>query len=147
MAGRRGDSHRAVRWLWTSRGVPARLARMLLVPASALWQAGMAARAYAYRHRWLDTHDLPAPAVAIGNLTVGGSGKTPLATWVARHYASRGQVPGILLRGYGGDETLVHERAVPGGIVVANPDRVAGAAAAVARGYMEIGRASCRERV
>lgn len=134
MAGRRGDSHRAVRWLWTSRGLPARLVRMLLVPASGLWQGAMAARAYAYRHRWLDTHELPAPAVAIGNLTVGGSGKTPLATWVARHYASRGQVPGILLRGYGGDETLVHARAVPGAIVVANPDRLAGAAAAVAQG-------------
>lgn len=134
MAGRRGDSHRAVRWLWTSRGLPAKCARMLLVPASGLWQGAMAVRTYAYRRRWLETHELPVPSVAIGNLTVGGSGKTPLATWVARHYASRAQVPGILLRGYGGDETLVHERAVPGAIVVANANRLAGAEAAVARG-------------
>ncbi len=134
MAGRRGDTHRAVRWLWTSRGLPARLARLLLVPASGLWQGVMAMRATAYRRHWFDTHDLPLPAVAIGNLTVGGSGKTPLATWVARHYVERGQKPGILLRGYGGDETLVHARSVPGAVVVANADRAAGAAGAVAQG-------------
>ena len=47
--------------------------------------------------------DLPLPSVAVGNLTVGGSGKTPIAIWIARHYVRRGLVPGILLRGYGKD--------------------------------------------
>ena len=53
------------------------------------------------------------PSVAVGNLTVGGSGKTPIAIWIARHYAAQGLRPGILLRGYGGDETLVHRRPCP----------------------------------
>jgi tetraacyldisaccharide 4'-kinase len=72
--------------------------------------------------------------VAIGNLTVGGSGKTPIAIWTARYYVSRGLVPGILLRGYGADEVLVHQHAVPEAQVVADPDRAAGAERALARG-------------
>jgi tetraacyldisaccharide 4'-kinase len=79
-------------------------------------------------------HDLPLPAVAVGNLTVGGSGKTPIAIWIARHYAARGIRPGILLRGYGNDETLVHQHSVPEAVVVADPDRVAGAERALANG-------------
>ena len=38
--------------------------------------------------------DLPLPSVAVGNLTVGGSGKTPIAIWIARHYVARGLRPG-----------------------------------------------------
>jgi tetraacyldisaccharide 4'-kinase len=131
---RRGDSHRVVRWLWTSRRPDARLVRLALLPASALWRGVMAARESAYRRGWLAVRDLPLPSVAIGNLTVGGSGKTPIAIWVARYYASRGLVPGILLRGYGADEVLVHQHSVPQAQVIADPDRAAGADLALARG-------------
>ena len=131
---RRGDTHRAVRWLWTSRRLDARLARVALLPLSALWRAGMDARRGAYRRGWLPVRDLPLPSVAVGNLTVGGSGKTPIAIWIARYYAAAGIRPGILLRGYGGDEALVHQHSVPDAIVVANPDRVAGAERALAEG-------------
>ena len=73
--------------------------------------------------------------MAVGNLTVGGSGKTPIAIWIARYYAERGLRPGILLRGYGGgDEALVHSTRVPEALVVADPDRVAGAERALAEG-------------
>ncbi len=91
-------------------------------------------RAAAYHRGWLTTHTLPLPTVAIGNLSVGGSGKTPMAGWVAKHYVAQGHRPGLLLRGVGGDEVLEHREAVPSAIVVANPDRVAGAATAVAGG-------------
>jgi tetraacyldisaccharide 4'-kinase len=94
----------------------------------------MAVRGLAYRRGWLAVRDLPLPSVAVGNLTVGGSGKTPIAIWIARHYASAGLVPGVLLRGYGGDETLVHQHAVPGAVVIADPDRAAGAERALANG-------------
>jgi tetraacyldisaccharide 4'-kinase len=123
-----------VRWLWTSRRLEARLARLPLLPAAALWKGGMALRELAYRQRWLATHDLPLPSIAVGNLTVGGSGKTPIAIWIARHLLARGLRPGIVLRGYGGDETLVHQRSVPEAVVAANPDRLAGARDAQARG-------------
>jgi tetraacyldisaccharide 4'-kinase len=131
---RRGDSHRLVRWLWTSKRPDARLARLALLPASALWHGAMIVRESAYRRGWLAIRDLPLPSVGIGNLTVGGSGKTPIAIWVARHYVARGLTPGILLRGYGADEVLVHQHAVPEAKVVADPDRAAGAERALARG-------------
>jgi tetraacyldisaccharide 4'-kinase len=135
MARRRGDTHRLIRWLWTSRRIDARLARTALLPVSALWHTWMSVRRMAYARGWLSVKDLPLPAVAVGNLTVGGSGKTPVAIWIARYYAERGFSPGILLRGYGGgDEARVHARALPSAHVIADPDRVAGAERALARG-------------
>jgi len=135
MARRRGDTHRLIRWLWTSRRVDARLARTALLPVSALWRMAMGLRAMVYRRGWLPAEDLPLPSVAVGNLTAGGSGKTPVAIWIARYYADRGLVPGILLRPYGGgDEAKVHARAIPGAHVIADSDRAAGAERALARG-------------
>ncbi len=132
--GRRGDRHRLIRWLWTSRRVDARLARLALLPFAAVWRAGMAARNLAFDRGWSTVRDLPLPAVGVGNLTVGGSGKTPIASWIAAHYAAKGLVPGILLRGYGRDEVLVHRHQVPLARVVADPDRMAGAERALAEG-------------
>jgi tetraacyldisaccharide 4'-kinase len=131
---RRGDTHRIMRWLWTSRRPDARLARLALLPVSGLWRLGMETRGLAYRRGWIAVRDLPLPSVAVGNLTVGGSGKTPIAIWIARHYVARGLRPGILLRGYGNDETLVHQHSVPEAVVVADPDRAAGAERALANG-------------
>jgi tetraacyldisaccharide 4'-kinase len=124
---------RAVRWLW-SGARSARLARLPLLPSAALYGAVMKLRAAAYRAGWRRIERLPLPVVAVGNLSVGGTGKTPLAAWIARYYAARGHRPGILLRGYGTDEPLVHQRLTPGAVVVANPDRGAGARAAGAGG-------------
>lgn len=131
---RRGDTHRVMRWLWTSRRPDARLARLALLPVSGLWRVAMNTRRLAYRQGWFAVRDLPLPSVAVGNLTVGGSGKTPIAIWIARHYVERGLRPGILLRGYGGDETLVHQHSVPEAVVIADPDRAAGAERALAHG-------------
>jgi tetraacyldisaccharide 4'-kinase len=135
MARRRGDTHRLIRWLWTSRRIDAKLARMAMLPLSALWWSWNRVRRLAYTRGWLPVHDLPLPAVAVGNLTVGGSGKTPIAMWIAKYYSERGFAPGILLRGYGGgDEAKVHARNLPEAHVVSDPDRVAGAERALARG-------------
>lgn len=94
----------------------------------------MGVRTAAYRRGWLAEHELPLPSVAIGNLTVGGSGKTPIAGWVAQHYVDRGVRPGILLRDVGGDEALVHRAAVPEAVVVANADRLSGGLTAMEQG-------------
>jgi tetraacyldisaccharide 4'-kinase len=131
---RRGDTHRVMRWLWTSRRPDARLARLALLPASGLWRGAMAVRELAYRRGWIAVRDLPLPSVAVGNLTVGGSGKTPIAIRIARYYVEQGLTPGILLRGYGSDETLVHQHDVPEAIVVADPDRYSGGERALANG-------------
>jgi tetraacyldisaccharide 4'-kinase len=131
---RRPSLHRLARWLWLARAPLARGARIALLPLAAVYGAAVWARAALYRARVLAPRALPLPAVAVGNRGVGGAGKTPLASWIAAFYAARGRTPGILLRGYGQDESRVHERLVPSAVVVPNPDRVAGAAQALARG-------------
>lgn len=108
--------------------------RLLLLPASWLFGAVMRFRAWTYARGWRQVHDLDLPTIAVGNLTVGGSGKTPIAGWIAARFAARGLRPGILLRGVGGDEVLVHRESVPEAVVVADPDRAAGAAVARADG-------------
>jgi tetraacyldisaccharide 4'-kinase len=121
-------------WLWWSRHPLARLARGLLLPLALVHRGVMLARAAAYRRGWFITRRLPLPAVAVGNLAVGGAGKTPVAAWIAAFYSQLGLRPGILLRGYGGDEHRVHERLVPRAVVVPDPDRAAGAERARAAG-------------
>lgn len=116
-----------IRWLWGSGSSAARAARGALLPVAALYRVVMGLRAFAYAHGWRRVYPLPLPAVAVGNLTVGGAGKTPVAAWIAAWLVRGGGRPGILLRGYGADEPLVHQRLVPEAVVVADPDRVAGA--------------------
>ncbi len=124
---------RVARWLWG--GSPAaRAARVPLVPLAVAYGAAMRLRAAAYRRGLFSVEALSLPVVAVGNLSVGGTGKTPLAAWIAAYYAARGVKPGILVRGYGADESLVHQRLVPEAVVVAHPDRGAGARRALAGG-------------
>ncbi|HMI58347.1 MAG TPA: tetraacyldisaccharide 4'-kinase, partial [Gemmatimonadaceae bacterium] len=64
------------------------------------------------------------PAVSVGNLTVGGTGKTPVSSWLATQLEERGTHSAIVLRGYGDDEPLVHARLTPELPVVVNADRL-----------------------
>ena len=121
-------------WLWSNRSLSARLTRLSLLPPAAMYRAAMAVRARAYQVGLLARSEVPVPVVSVGNLTVGGSGKTPICNWIARYYADRGLQAAICLRGYGGDEGKVHRRLAPSAIVVENPDRVAGALEATANG-------------
>lgn len=122
------------RWLWGGRSFSARLARFALVPASLVFHGLAAARVSAYRRRLLRSESASVPTIAVGNLTVGGSGKTPIAAWIAQYYSRSGLKPGIVLRGYGGDEGAVHRKLVGGAFVIENPDRLAGASQAAALG-------------
>lgn len=125
---------RFVRRLWRRRSWKARAARVMLLPLSGLYVGIMGVRTAWYRLGLGVSRSLRLPAIAVGNLSVGGTGKTPLAGWIAAYCVDAGRRPGILLRGYGRDEVLVHRRLVPEAIVVANPDRVAGAKTAEAQG-------------
>jgi tetraacyldisaccharide 4'-kinase len=72
-----------------------------LLPLSALFWILSGLRRAAYRVGLLAPARLPAPVLVVGNLTVGGTGKTPLVIWLARHLADRGWRPGVVSRGYG----------------------------------------------
>lgn len=123
-----------VRWLWEGGSVTSWIGRIALLPFAVLYRTLMWIRAIAYRHGWLKSSALPLRSIAVGNLTVGGTGKTPVAAWLANWFLRHGATPAILLRGYGDDEPLVHARLVPRAVVQANPDRQAGATAAARAG-------------
>jgi tetraacyldisaccharide 4'-kinase len=76
--------------------------RHCLVPLSLFYGAGARGRRLLYRRGWRQPKRLPAPVVSVGNLTVGGTGKTPLTAWLARALQEQGQRVAILSRGYGG---------------------------------------------
>ena len=114
---------RPIERLWESGAFAAQFLRASLAPASWLYDAGVRARNAAYDRGWLPSHALGLPTVSVGNLTVGGTGKTPMASWFARRVLAEGGRPAVLLRGYGADEPQVHRALAPGAIVLAGGDR------------------------
>lgn len=120
----------AIERAWAADGFAARA----LAPLSWLFAAGTGLRNALYDIGLLRSVRLPLPSVSVGNLSVGGTGKTPVAAWVAQELVRLGARPAIVMRGYGADEPLVHRRLNPDVPVIVNPDRVAGAAEAVRRG-------------
>lgn len=120
--------------VWTGRTKRARLIRALLAPAEALYGAVIAVRGKLYDGGVLPTTRFSVPVLSIGNLSVGGTGKTPVAAWFARRLSEKGAAPAIVLRGYGGDEVIVHERLNEGIPIIAAADRVRGIREAIAQG-------------
>jgi tetraacyldisaccharide 4'-kinase len=106
---------------------------MALLPAALAYGAAVRLRARASA-RGPRASRLSLPSVGIGSLQVGGAGKTPIAAWAAAWFLAQGIKPGILLRGYGGDEGEVHRELAPGAVVVEDADRARGARAARGRG-------------
>ena len=98
------------RWVWTRRGLPA----LALWPLSVLFCGLVVLRRTAYRHGLLPSRPPPRPVILVGNLSVGGTGKTPLVAWLAAHARARGWRPGILARGYGGRAGDWPRRVSPG---------------------------------
>jgi tetraacyldisaccharide 4'-kinase len=118
-------------------GLASRLARGGLRIASCFYGPAVAARNYGYDRGWLRTHRAPVPVVSVGNLTLGGTGKTPMVEWIARWFRERGARVAILSRGYGhtgglNDEGRVLEENLPDVPHLQNSDRVALAKVAIA---------------
>ena len=119
--------------------------RFLLWPLSALFRFAVACRRIAYRHGLVKSANPGVAVVVIGNISIGGTGKTPLTIWLAERLAERKYRVGVIASGYGGeasdwprrvtaddDAALVGDEAAllarrldcP---VIAGPDRVAAA--------------------
>lgn len=88
-------------WLTTAwhRGHPA---LWLLWPLSFLYLGITGLRRHAYRHDWLSSQRFPVPVVVVGNITVGGTGKTPIILALIKRLQQEGFRPGVVSRGYGG---------------------------------------------
>lgn len=123
-----------------------------LKPLGAFYQWVMARREQAYRSGKKATWKAPVPVIVVGNITLGGTGKSPLVAWLASWLVAQGWSPGIVTRGYGGksayyplfvtpstkvadsgDEPLMlaQQTGLP---VVADPKRVRGVQALVEAG-------------
>ena len=89
------------RWFnqqWQSIG----LAHVVLMPLSWLFGAVSAARRWLYQHQYLRSYRLSVPVIVVGNISVGGTGKTPLVIYLAKQLKQMGYTPGVISRGYGG---------------------------------------------
>ncbi|MDH5272817.1 MAG: tetraacyldisaccharide 4'-kinase [Gammaproteobacteria bacterium] len=123
-----------------------------LWPLAFLYRLILSLRAVAFRVGLVRVEHVDVPVIVVGNLTVGGTGKTPVAAWLARQLESRGRRVGVVLRGYGGshrgaprvvapaddpivtgDEALVHARRGVHTVVI-GADRVAAAQLAAVQG-------------
>jgi tetraacyldisaccharide 4'-kinase len=76
--------------------------RILLWPASQLYGVSVALRTWVYAHGWRKQKRLKAAVISVGNLSVGGTGKTPFVIWLAQKLLAQGQRVAILTRGYRG---------------------------------------------
>ncbi len=89
---------RALERAWYS-GAPPKAALQVLARGFGL---ATGARRWAYRHGLFKSETIGAPVIIVGNITVGGAGKTPIVEYLARYLTAAGRRPGIVSRGYGG---------------------------------------------
>lgn len=84
------------------------LLHLLLFPVSLIFRFLAATRRFLYHSGILASVKLPVPVVIVGNISVGGTGKTPLTLWLAQQLIDNGWHPGIVSRGY--TKTKVHKK-------------------------------------
>jgi len=111
--------------------------RFALLAASGLYKAAVRLRNFLYDKALLKTHSVAVPVISVGNITVGGTGKTPLVIWLCNYLTSKGLKPAILTRGYKSrknclyDEPGILAKSCPQAKIIVNPDRLTAAARAV----------------
>lgn len=145
------DAAKAADWVFAQDRDASPAWRAALLPAEALslvYGGLVRSRAMAYERDWIASRRAPVPVIVCGNLTVGGSGKTPLAMWLAAKLLERGRRCAIVSRGYGarigaplavsdgsgplvgpgegGDEPVMMAEKLKGAPIIASPKRIEG---------------------
>src|SRR4051812_23350103 len=116
----------------TERGVAAMSLRALTSAIEPIYRGVVNARNARF-DRGRSVQRVDRPVISVGNITTGGTGKTPVVRWLADALRARGIQPAILMRGYKSapgqtsDEQELLRSQLPSVVVHANPDRVAGA--------------------
>jgi tetraacyldisaccharide 4'-kinase len=127
------------RKLVTSENPPlgSMLLRWALLVPSYFYRIAVVLRNRRYDSSPLKTVKVPVTVISIGNITTGGTGKTPLVAWLCNHYTAKGISTAVLTRGYKfkdsvfADEPAMLAKASPDAKVIVNPDRIAGAHKAI----------------
>ena len=128
-----------------SAGLFAAVLRLVLRAAACVYSSLVRIRNFLYTKGWLQTHRVDAIVISVGNITTGGTGKTPLVIWLYNKLTQNSELKtqnskcAILTRGYKtkkgrlSGEPAVLTKSCPEAKVIVNPDRVAGAAEAVSK--------------
>ncbi len=103
------------------------VADWVFFPLELAYRGGVSLRNRLYDAGILRARRARLPVVSVGNLTVGGTGKTPFSAWLAGELEKRGHVPAVVTRGFGRDEVELHRRWAPLRTVIVDRDRGRGA--------------------
>jgi len=119
-----------------SRSSSDKMLRSILSAASFFYSTAISLRNTLYDKSIIKTVKVPAAVVSIGNITTGGTGKTPLVAWLCNYFTGQNVRTAVLTRGYKikndiADEPAMLAKASPNATVLVNPDRVAAAKRAI----------------
>lgn len=124
----------ARRWWSGELGAAGTALDVALAPAEAAYRLGTALRNRAYEHGLLASTKAGVPVISVGNIAVGGTGKTPFTSWLAVRLERRGEKPAIVHGGYALDEPALHREWTPHIPVIVDRNRVRAAERARAAG-------------
>jgi len=96
--------------------------RILLLPFSALYCIIISARNFFYNHNIFKSHKISVPVISIGNITTGGTGKSPFTVFIAEYFIKNGLKPAIISRGYKRESDSI-EIVFDGNKTIGNPDK------------------------
>jgi tetraacyldisaccharide 4'-kinase len=135
-------THRLTHDIWQRQGFWGGIGWLALTPLSLGFSALVRSRNLLYDRHWLPVKRPALKVISVGNLTVGGTGKTPVVLWLAQALQSRDHHVGILTRGYGGKNTGVTVVGVVGQVLT-TPAEVGDEPVMLARSFAGVVLAGC----
>lgn len=140
-AGERATAETALRFatgierIWRGEaGVAGAVLLAALIPCEAAYRMLAGAHHALYTRGVRRQHRIGIPVISVGNISVGGTGKTPVTRWVVEELRRRGARPAVLHGGYAPDEPALHRAWYPDVPVIVDRDRIAGGARAIEAG-------------